>query len=156
MQRPVKSVILTSSIWTVTPLLMTRMPVRPLPAPSILRWRSTTSSPEAALTVMPLVSDARMLPTIPPPSIVIALVMVTEPNPPGSSTEMTPPVAVFEIAPANVLHGAVRLHGLASSPTPDTQVRVACACAGAASVRADAATASAMMKWRVMLTTPSK
>ncbi|WP_425114277.1 hypothetical protein [Bradyrhizobium sp.] len=28
-------------------------------------------------------------------------------------------------APANVLHGAVRLHGLTSSPTPDTQVRVA-------------------------------
>jgi hypothetical protein len=29
------------------------------------------------------------------------------------------------MAPANVLHGAVRLHGFASSPTPDTQVRVA-------------------------------
>jgi len=35
--------------------------------------------------------------------------------------------AVFEIAPAKVLQGAVRLQGLASSPTPDTQVRVACA-----------------------------
>src|SRR5690348_1594735 len=31
------------------------------------------------------------------------------------------------MAPANVLHGAVREHGLASSPTPETQVRVACA-----------------------------
>jgi hypothetical protein len=31
------------------------------------------------------------------------------------------------MAPANVLHGAVRLQGLASSPTPDTQVRLACA-----------------------------
>jgi hypothetical protein len=30
------------------------------------------------------------------------------------------------------LHGAVRLHGLTSSPTPETQVRVACAEAGAA------------------------
>jgi len=29
------------------------------------------------------------------------------------------------MAPAQVLHGAVRLHGLASSPTPDTQVRLA-------------------------------
>ena len=29
--------------------------------------------------------------------------------------------------PAKVLQGAVRLHGLASSPTPETQVRVACA-----------------------------
>jgi len=37
---------------------------------------------------------------------------------------------VFEMAPAKVLHGAVRLHGLTSSPTPETQVRVACACAG--------------------------
>src|SRR5690242_18968020 len=52
--------------------------------------------------------------------------------------------AVFEIAPAKVLPGAVRLHGLASSPTPDTQVRVACACAGAAteSVPTTAAAAS--------------
>jgi hypothetical protein len=31
------------------------------------------------------------------------------------------------IAPANVLHGAVRLHGSASLPRPDTQVREACA-----------------------------
>jgi hypothetical protein len=31
------------------------------------------------------------------------------------------------IAPAKVLQGAVRLHGLTSSPTPETQVRVACA-----------------------------
>jgi hypothetical protein len=38
---------------------------------------------------------------------------------------MTPPAAVLEIAPAQVLHGAVRLQGLTSSPTPDTQVRVA-------------------------------
>jgi hypothetical protein len=53
--------------------------------------------------------------------------MVTPPKPPGSSTEISPPAAVFEMAPANVLHGAVRLHGFASSPTPDTQVRVACA-----------------------------
>ena len=43
--------------------------------------------------------------------MVIALVMVTPPNPPGSRTLISPPAAVFEIAPANVLHGAVRLHG---------------------------------------------
>src|SRR5262249_20091889 len=64
--------------------------------------------------------------------MVIDFGMVTAPNPPGSSTLISPCGAVFEIAPANVLHGAVRLHGLASSPTPDTQVRVACALAGAA------------------------
>src|SRR5262249_60149451 len=45
---------------------------------------------------------------------------------------ISPPSAVFEIAPANVLHGAVRLHGSASLPTPETQVRVAWALAGAA------------------------
>src|SRR5688572_17562802 len=45
---------------------------------------------------------------------------------------MMPPAAVFEIAPAKVLHGAVRLHGLTSSPTPETQVRVAWALAGVA------------------------
>src|SRR5207302_7099365 len=49
----------------------------------------------------------------------------------GIETVISPPAAVFEIAPGKVLHGAVRLHGLASSPTPETQVRV-CACAGAA------------------------
>jgi hypothetical protein len=31
------------------------------------------------------------------------------------------------MAPAKVLHGAVRLQGLTSSPTPETHVRVACA-----------------------------
>src|SRR5258708_24956395 len=63
--------------------------------------------------------------------MLIDLVMVTAPKPPGSRTSISPAGAVFEMAPAKVLHGAVRLHGLASSPTPETQVRVACACAGA-------------------------
>src|SRR5207248_7718657 len=58
----------------------------------------------------------------PPPSRVIDLVIVRAPNPPGSRASISPPGAVFEIAPAKVLHGAVRLHGLASSPTPETQV----------------------------------
>ena len=61
--------------------------------------------------------------------IVIDFVIVTAPKPPGSRTLISPPAAVFEMAPANVLHGAVRLQGFASSPTPDTQVRVACALA---------------------------
>src|SRR5262249_53731430 len=64
------------------------------------------------------------------PSMMIDLVMVKAPKPPGSRTSISPFAAVFEMAPAKVLHGAVRLHGLASSPTPDTQVRVACAAAG--------------------------
>src|SRR5688572_16983506 len=75
--------------------------------------------------------DAVMDPSMPPPSMVMLLVMVTAPKPPGSRTLIMPPAAVLLIAPAKVLQGAVRLHGLTSSPTPDTQVRVACALAGA-------------------------
>src|SRR3978361_2207510 len=62
--------------------------------------------------------------------MLIDLVMVTAPAPFGSRQLISPPADVLEIAPAKVLHGAVRLQGLASSPTPDTQVRVACAFAG--------------------------
>src|SRR2546430_2672949 len=58
--------------------------------------------------------------------------MVTAPYPAGSRQLMIPGLAVFEIAPAKVLQGAVRLHGLTSSPTPETQVLVACACASEA------------------------
>jgi hypothetical protein len=43
----------------------------------------------------------------------------------GSRQLISPLTAVLEMAPATVLHGAVRLHGLASSPTPDIQVRSA-------------------------------
>src|SRR6185369_4856676 len=68
--------------------------------------------------------------------MVIALVMVTAPKPPGSSTLISPPVAVLEMAPAKVLQGAVRLQGLASSPTPETHVRVACAWAAVAAKKA--------------------
>ena len=61
--------------------------------------------------------------------MVMDFVMVIAPKPPGSSAKISPCAAVLEIAPWNVLHGAVRLHGFASSPTPETQVRVTCACA---------------------------
>src|SRR5689334_1085802 len=83
-----------------------------------------------SLTLTPLVPEARIEPKPAPvvPSSTMDLVIVTVPKPPGSSASISPPAAVFEIAPAKVLQGAVRLHGLTSSPTPDTQVRVACAC----------------------------
>jgi hypothetical protein len=45
---------------------------------------------------------------------------------------ISPHVAVLLIAPAHVLHGAVREQGFTSSPTPETHVRVACACAAEA------------------------
>src|SRR5262245_14509988 len=72
---------------------------------------------------------ARTPPNVALQSMVIDLVIVTVPKPPGSRQLMMPFTAVFEMAPAKVLHGAVRLHGFTSSPTPETQVRVACACA---------------------------
>src|SRR5258708_3266743 len=95
-------------------------------------WRKITTAslmwvPPVTLTLTPLPVLTRIeaQPDPCPPSMVRALVMVTAPKPPGSSTSISPPSAVFEIAPAKVLHGAVRLHGFASSPTPETQVRVA-------------------------------
>src|SRR6185436_14963951 len=99
--------------------------------PLISRPRSTTRAP-APLMVTPKVLEARMPPSVPVQSIVIDLVVVTAPKPAGSRQLISPPAAVFEIAPAKVLQGAVRLQGLTSSPTPETQVRVACAEAGAA------------------------
>src|SRR5258708_20403237 len=80
-----------------------------------------------SLMMTPLIPDERIEANADPPSMVIDLVIVTAPKPPGSRASISPPAAVFEIAPAKVLQGAVRLHGLASSPTPDTQVRLACA-----------------------------
>ncbi len=65
-----------------------------------------------SLTFTPLVAEFRILPIVPVQSMVIDLVMVTAPKPPGSRQLISPPAAVLEIAPAKVLHGAVRLHGL--------------------------------------------
>src|ERR1043166_2213291 len=92
-----------------------------------LRRITTSVGCKTELIVTPLVPDTKMLVRLPSPFKVMDLVMVTAPKPPGSSAEISPPAAVFEIAPANVLQGAVRLQGLASSPTPEIQVRVACA-----------------------------
>ncbi len=92
----------------------------------MFRFLRMTTSPEPALMVMPLVELAE-IPAIPDedPSRRMDLVIVTVPNPPGSRVLISPAADVLLIAPANVLQGAVRLHGLTSSPTPDTQVRVA-------------------------------
>src|SRR5436190_19664466 len=88
---------------------------------------SLTTAVAGAWMTIPLVPDTRTEARVPSPLMVIGFVMVTAPYPPGSSTEISPPLAVFEIAPAKVLQVAVRLQGLASSQTPETQVRLACA-----------------------------
>src|SRR5215510_16546647 len=123
-----KPTILHCSTCT-TPARKTAIPCRPVPTPSMSRPRRVTTTP-APLMLIALVPAARTLPNVAVQSMVIDLVMVTAPNPPGSRQLMMPLTAVLEIAPAKVLQGAVRLHGLASSPTPETQVRVAWACAG--------------------------
>src|SRR5262245_5172046 len=109
------------------------MPFKPgLPGipPLMEMLRITTFTGVVALMTIALVPPTRIDPNVPPQSSVMLFVMVTAPNPPGSIQSISPPAAVLEIAPAKVLHGAVRLHGLASSPTPETQVLVACALAG--------------------------
>src|SRR4051794_9821390 len=95
------------------------------PTPLISKPRRRTASVALALTMMPFVPLTRTPARSPSAMMLMALLMVTAPYPPGSSTLISPFAAVFEIAPAKVLHGAVREQGLASSPTPDTQVRVA-------------------------------
>src|SRR5262245_47138877 len=105
------------------------MPLSPVPIPLTAIFRRVTTSDAPALTTIPLVPLTRIEARFPPPSMVIDFVIVTAPYPPGSSASISPPAAVFEIAPAKVLHGAVRLQGFASSPTPDTHVLVACALA---------------------------
>src|ERR1700756_3544208 len=104
--------------------------------------RLTKSVAAAEITIAFVPATSTELSPPPAPSIVIDFVIVTAPNPPGSRVSISPPAAVFEIAPANVLQGAVRLHGFASSPTPETHVRLACAYA-ADVANADKATATA-------------
>ena len=77
-----------------------------------------------SLMLTPLVPAFRIEASVPCPSSVMFLVIVTVPKPPGSRASISPLSAVFEIAPAKVLQGAVRLHGFRSSPTPETHVRV--------------------------------
>src|SRR4029450_1306857 len=124
---------------TAQPVMMgspvVRVPIRPVLTPLRLRLRRRTvfrTSVCAKLSngmLMPLVPALRMEANTSWQSMVIDLVMVTAPKPPGSRQLISPLTAVLEIAPANVLHGAVRLPGLASPPTPETQGRDAWALA---------------------------
>src|ERR1700730_14474161 len=109
---------------------MTVIPLVAALSPSKSSPRSTTTSAAVGtLTMIPLPALVSTPASKRSEEMVIGLVIVTAPKPPGSRTLISPPDAVLEIAAATVLHGAVRLHGSASLPTPDTQVRVACACA---------------------------
>src|SRR6266511_3066557 len=118
---------------------------RVVPAPLMSMLRRMILWVVSALTMMPWTPDDRTLPSVPVQSIWISFVIVTAPNPPGSRQLMMPGLAVFEIAPAKVLQGAVRLQGLTSSPTPDTHVRVACAWAMDAKANVKIAIANALI-----------
>src|SRR5436190_11215323 len=107
---------------TLTPLSDVGAPV---PMPLMSRPLSVTLSVFVAFTTIAFVPATSTPPSVYWHLIVSDLVIVTPPKPPGSRQLISPPLAVFEMAPAKVLHGAVRLHGLASSPTPETHVRVA-------------------------------
>ena len=108
---------------------MILMPFRPVSTPLRLRLRRRTvlrvsaTAKLSKLMMMPLVPALRIDAKTSWQSMVMDLVMVTAPKPPGSRQLISPLTAVLEMAPAKVLQGAVRLQGLASLPTPDTQVR---------------------------------
>src|SRR5687767_8320435 len=106
------------------------MPLTPVPRPLMSRPRRITTSAAAAFTITPLLPRVARTPANRPSlTMEIDLVIVTAPKAPGSRTLISPPLAVLLMAPAKVLHGAVREQGLTSSPTPDTHVREACASA---------------------------
>src|SRR4029450_1033307 len=112
------------------PVCSPTVPAAPVPLTFRLRRRTVRNGSFGLgemLMMIPVVPLARMLAKISWQSIVIDLVIVTAPKPPGSRQLISPLMNVLLMAPANVLQGAVRLHGLASSPTPETHVRVACA-----------------------------
>src|SRR5580704_11087152 len=78
---------------------------------------------------MPLVPGVGVMPAPPAalPKMVIALVMVTGPKSPGSSTLISPPAMVCVSAVAKVRQGDDRVHGLESLPeAAETQVRPDC------------------------------
>ena len=118
--------------------------------PKISSPRRTTSSLGPALTTTPLTA-ALVCPSVTPvKSIEIAVVLSSVPKAPWSIALISPPAAVLLMVPAKVLHGAVREHGLASSPTPETYVRVAWAFADGARIAAPPSSAAAVSAARLL------
>src|SRR5579864_473404 len=107
-----------------------RTALSPALRPSNSRPLSVTTSPAPAWTTMPLVPDTSTLPSVCSQLIVIALLIVTAPKPPGSRQLISPPAVVWAMAPAKVRQGEERLHVLPSLPRPETQVREVWALAG--------------------------
>src|ERR1700683_205643 len=107
------------------PLLNTTPDVPDALTPSKTSPPKWIASLAPALTTMPLVPGEGIMPTPPAalPKMVIALVMVTGPKSPGSSTSISPPAVVCASAAAKVRQGDMRVHGLESLPkVPETKV----------------------------------
>src|SRR5436305_3945558 len=115
-----------------------RMPLSPASLPLIRRFLRMTLSLAPAETTIPFSPLAWIEAIWPPPSIVIALVMVTGPYSAVSNASISPPALVLAMAASKVLHGAMLLHGLLSSALiPETKVRATWTCiAKVANIRA--------------------
>src|SRR4029453_6011483 len=103
------------------PVCSPMVPEAPVPLTLRLRRRTVRSGSFGLgemLMLIPFVPLARMLAKISWQSIVIDLVIVTAPKPPGSRQLISPLMNVLLMAPANVLYGALRLHGLAPGARP--------------------------------------
>src|ERR1700689_5161179 len=110
------------SMYSRAPLVNTTPDVPEALTPSKVSPPKWITSPAPALTTMPLVPGEGVVPATaaPPaalPKMVIALVMVTGPKSPGSSTSISPPAAVWASAAAKVKQGDTRVHGLESLPS---------------------------------------
>src|SRR5580692_5414744 len=109
------------------PLVNTTPEVPDALTPSNARPSKRITSLAPALMTMPLVPGEGITPAPPAalPKMVIALVMVTGPKSPGSSTLISPPAMVCVSAVAKVRQGDDRVHGLESLPeAAETQVRL--------------------------------
>src|SRR5437879_2391912 len=69
---------------------------------------------------MAMVGPTGVIAAVPPPSLAMVMEwrIATGPSSPPSATSISPPAVVCEYVCCSVLHGAVRVHGLESSPKP--------------------------------------
>src|SRR5918998_6608416 len=83
----------------------TLMPLRPVPRPLMSSPSIVTLPVAPALTTIEFVPLTSAPAVLPRARIVIDLVMVRPPKPPGSMTLISPAVAGFGVAPPHVFHG---------------------------------------------------
>ncbi len=128
---PKKSRI-TQFCMVMPPPVLNSMPCEPALLPVMVRPRRLTMTLAGALIVMAAPAVVTATPATPTPSfaMVMALVIVSAPYPPGSSTSISPAAATWSCAYWNDRHGLVgALQPGASTPcAAETQTRVGAAC----------------------------